>query len=159
MPMTAKTILALALLLAVRTAAQDVPKRQTQAQCRFSSGETITVTYSSERTEALRLATDGTLITIKAISVPEGEYTVSPVKDSHNNWTLTMKKQTGSGETSSLPPLPMSVTTSTLRVGNFPVSFDQTGGSCMMHWRQQKSDILLSLEFTVKNTDLPTLTQ
>jgi hypothetical protein len=157
--MNAKTILALAMFLAVRTAAQDVPKRQTQAQCRFSSGETITVTYSSERTKALRLATDGTLITIKGISVPVGEYTVSPVKNSHNNWMLTMKKLTGSGETLALPPLPMSVTTSTLRVENFPVSFDQTGGSCMMHWSQEKSDILLSLEFMVKNTDLPTLTQ
>ena len=98
--MTARTILALTLLLSVRTAAQDVQKPQ--AQCRFSSGETITVTYSSERTKALRLATDGTLITIKGISVPVGEYSVSLVENSHNNWTLTMKKQTGSGETSAL---------------------------------------------------------
>jgi hypothetical protein len=151
--MNAKTILALALFLAVRTAAQDVPKRQTQAQCRFADGETITLTHSSGRTKAFRFQTDGTLVTINGIRVPEGEYTISPAKDSLNNWTLAMK-QIGSAETSALPPLPMSVTTSTSHMGNFPVSFDQTGGSCMMYWRQEKSDILLSLEFTEKNADL-----
>jgi len=154
--MNAKAILALALFLAIRTAAQDVPKRQSQAQCRFADGETITLTRSSGRTRAIRFVTDGTLVTINGISVPEGEYTVSPARDSLNNWTLTVK-QLGSTETSALPPLPMSATASSLHIGNFPVSFDQTGGSCMMHWSQEKSDILLSLEFTEKNADLPVL--
>jgi Protein of unknown function (DUF2911) len=157
--MKAKAMLALTLFLAVRAASEDLPKRQTQAQCKFADGATITVTYSSDRTRALKLATDETLITVKGINVPVGEYTVFSAKDSHNNWTLTMRKQTAGSETSTLPPLPMSVTTSRLRVGNFPVSFDQTGGSCMMHWSQEKSDTLLSLEFAERNTDLPALTQ
>jgi hypothetical protein len=132
-------------------------QRRTLAQCKFPDGAMITVTYSSEQTKALRMTTDGPLITIKGISVPMGKYTVSPAKDSQNNWTLTMRKQTRSGEPSALPPLPMSVATSTPHVGNFPVSFDQTGGSCMMHWSQEKSDILLSLEFVEMNADLPVL--
>jgi hypothetical protein len=126
----------------------------TQAQCKFPDGATITVTYSYERTNALKMATDEPLITIKGISVPVGEYTLSPAKDSQNNWVLTMKKQTRNGKPSALSPLPMSVTTSTLRAGNFSVSFDQTGGSCMMHWTQEKSNILLSLEFIEMNADL-----
>jgi hypothetical protein len=158
--MYAKAILALMLLLAVQAASEDLPKRPTQAQCKFSDGTTITVTYSSDRTKPLKLATDGTLITVTGIDVPAGEYTVIPARDAHNNWTLTMKKQIASGGTKvALPSLPMSVTKSTVGVGNFPVSFDQSGGSCMMHWNQEKSAALLSLEFTERNTDLPTLTQ
>ena len=157
--MRAQAILALALFLTVRTAAQGAPKRPTQAQCKFSDGETITVTYSSELTRTFRLVTDGSLVTIKGVDVPAGEYTVFPAKDAQNNWTLTMRKQTEKGESWALPPLPMSVKTATSSAGNFPVSFDPTGGSCMMHWRPEKSGVLLSLEFAVRNTDLPTLTQ
>jgi len=152
--MRAQTILALALFLTVRAAAQE-PKRPTQAQCKLSGGETITVISSSERTRIFKLITNASLITIKGIDVPAGEYTVFPSRDSENNWTLTMSKQTGNGESSALPPLPMSVKSSTLPAGAFPVSFEQTGGSCMMHWSPDKSEVLLSLEFTVKNTDLP----
>ena len=157
--MRARTILALALLLTVRTAAHGTSKRPTQAQCDFSDGKTITVMYSSERTRTLRLVTDENLITIKAVDIPAGEYTVFPARDAQNNWTLTMRKQTEKGESWALPPLPMSVKPATLPTGGFPVSFDQTGGSCMMHWRPEKSGVSLSLEFVVRNTDLPTLTQ
>jgi len=138
----------------VRDPSQGALQRRTLAQCKFADGAMITVTYSSERTKALRMATDGALITIKGISVPVGEYTLSPSKDPQDNWTLTMRKETRSGEASALPPLPMTVATSTPRVGNFPVSFEQSGGSCMMHWSQEKSDLLLSLEFTEMNADL-----
>jgi hypothetical protein len=155
--MKAKTIVTLTLFLGLRAVAQDLPKRPTQAQCKLSGGAMITVRYSSERTKALRMATDGMLITINGFSVPVGEYTVFPARDSQNNWTLTMRKLTGSSETSVWPPLPMAFSTSTLRGGSFPVSFDRTGGSCMMHWSQEKSNALLSVEFTEKNADLPVL--
>jgi len=158
--MNARTILALALFLTVRTAAQVVLKVPTKAQCKFSSEETITVMYPSEGMKTFRLVTDGNLITIKAVDVPAGEYTVFPARDAQNNWTLTMRKQTEKGESWALPPLPMSVKkTATVSTEGFPVSFDQTGGSCMMHWRPEKSQVSLSLEFAVRNTDLPTLTQ
>ena len=157
--MRPKTIFALALFLTVQTAAQDVPKRSTQAQCKFSSGETITVMYFSERPKTFRLMTDGSLVTIRGLDVPAGEYTVFPARDAQNNWTLTMR-QTEKGEAWALPPLPMSVKTATISTGGgFPVSFDQTGGSCMMHWRPEKPHVSLSLEFAVRNTDLPILTQ
>jgi len=157
--MRPRTILALALFLTVRTAAHGTLKRPPQAQCEFSDGKTITVMYSSEQTRTLRLVTDETLVTIKAVDIPAGEYTVVPARDAQNNWTLMMRKQTEKGESWALPPLPMSVKTATSPAEGFPVSFDQTGGSCMMHWRPEKSGVSLSLEFAVRNTDLPTLTQ
>jgi hypothetical protein len=49
----------------------------------------------------------------------------------------------------------MSVAMKALPVGSLPVVFDQTGGSCMMYWRQKDSNSLLSLEFTRENTDMP----
>jgi hypothetical protein len=103
------------------------------------------------------LATDESLVTVKGMSVPAGDYTVFPARDSHKNWALTMRKQTGKGQSLELPPVPMSVTTPALPLGNVTVSFDQTGGSCMMHWASEKSNILLSLEFTKKNADLPVM--
>jgi len=153
--MMAMTIPAFVLFLALRAASQDVPKPQPRAQCKFSGGSTITVTYSERKN--YRLATDESLVTVKGMSVPAGAYSVFPVRDSHNNWALTMKKQTEKGQSSELPPVPMSVTTLALPVENLTVSFDQTGGSCMMHWASEKSNLLLSLEFTEKNTDLPVM--
>jgi len=152
--MRATTILAFVVFLALQAASQDVPKPQ--AQCKFSDGSTITITYSSEHKNYC-LATDESLVTVKGVSVPAGAYSVFPARDSHNNWTLAMKKQTEKSQSSELPPVPMSATATTLPVGNFTVSFDQTGGSCMMHWALEKSNLVLSLEFTEKNTDLPVM--
>jgi Protein of unknown function (DUF2911) len=157
--MRVQAILVLALFLTVRTVAQGAAKHPTQAQCKFSDGETITVMYSSEETRTLRLLTGESLVTIKGVDVPAGEYTVYPTRDAQNNWTLMMRKQIAKGEAWALPPLPMSVKAAPSSAGNFPVSFDRTGGSCMMHWSPEKSGVLLSLEFAVKNADLPTLTQ
>jgi hypothetical protein len=106
----------------------------------------------------MRLATDESLVTVNGIAVPSGNYVVSPSKDSHNNWTLTMKKLSGSKNgPSQLAPLPMSVSTSAYPIGNTAISFDQTGGSCTMFWGEENSNILLSLEFTERNTDIPVL--
>ena len=127
-----------------------------QTQCKFSDGSTITVTYSSEH-KNYQLATDESLVTVKGMSVPVGAYYVLPARDSHNNWTSTMRKQAEKGQSSELPPVPMSVTTPALPVGNFTVSFDQTGGTCMMHWASERSNLVLSLEFTEKNTDQPVM--
>ena len=151
--MRAKTILAFALLV-VRTASQEVLQQPRQAECRFSDGSTITVSYSYQRRSYL-LATDGSLVRVGLVSVPPGDYVVSPAQD-HDKWTFTMKKQLLERGYWALPPFPMSVTTSTLPLGSLTVSFDQTGASCMMRWVQKKST-LLSLEFTEKNADLPVL--
>jgi hypothetical protein len=153
--MRAKTILIFAMSLTFRAAAQDTPKAQTQ--CDFPDGKTIRITYFSGQVGSTQLATDESLVTVKGISVPAGDYIVSPARDSHNNWTLTMRKKTGKGRSSQLPPVPMSATTPASPIENFKVSFDQTGASCTMHWGMEKSNILLSLEFTERNTDMPVL--
>ena len=152
--MRTQTILAFALFLAVRAASQDAPKLPAQAQCKFSDGTKISVSYSYERKSYL-FTTDGSLITIRGVRVPSGEYAISPAKDQDNNWTLSMRKQFLKTGDWVLPSLPMSVATKALPVGSLPVIFDQTGGSCMMYWRQKDSNSLLSLEFTRENTDMP----
>ena len=150
--MRVQAVVAFGLLLAVRAASQEAPKLPAQAQCKFSDGTTITVAYSYERKSYL-LGTDGSLVTIRGLRVPAGDYAVLPTKDGDNNWTLKMRKQILKIGDWVLPPLPMSVATRSLPAENFPVAFDQTGGSCMMYWRQKSS--VLSLEFTRENTDMP----
>jgi len=149
--MRAQAILACALLLAVRAASQEGPKSPSQAQCRFSDGSTITVTYSFERRGYL-FVTDGSLVTVKGMRVPPGGYAILPARESDNNWTLKMSKPIMNGKGKwMLPPLPMSLGTSALAIGNSPISFDQTGGSCTLYWRHLNTP--LSLEFTKENAD------
>jgi hypothetical protein len=153
--MRAKTILISAMFLTLRAAAQDTPKLQTQ--CNFPDGKTIRITHVSEQLGSTDLALNESLVTVKGISVPAGDYVVSPAKDSHNNWSLTMRKKAGKEGSSLLPPVPMSATTPAAPIEQFTVSFDQTGASCTMRWGIEKSNILLSLEFTERNTDMPVL--
>jgi hypothetical protein len=153
--MRAKTILISAVFLTLRVAAQDTPKAQTQ--CNFPDGKTIRIMHVSEHVGSTDLATDESLVTVKGISVPAGDYVVSPTRDSHNNWTLTMRKKAGKEGSSQLPPVPMSATTPASPIQQFKVSFDQTGASCTMLWGMGKSNILLSREFTERNTDMPVL--
>ena len=154
--MKARTILAFVFFLTLRAASQDVPKPQIQAQCKFSDGRKIAVTYSSEHRN-YRLVTDENLVTVRGITVPAGDYAFVLAWNREDQWNLIMRTQTEKPQTRDLPRLPMSTTTSTLPVGNTTISFDQTGGSCMMHLGSEKSNTLLSLEFTEKNTDLPVL--
>jgi hypothetical protein len=149
--MKAKTILVLVMFLALRVAAQEAPKSQTQ--CKFSDGKTIKITDSSKPAGSARLSTDGILATVKGMTVPAGDYIVLPAWDSHNKWTLTMNKQ--NGKDGSLP-LSMSATTPAPPIDN-PIWFDSTGGSCTLHWHLEKSNTLLSLEFAEPNTDMPLL--
>ena len=152
--MRTQTILAFALFLAVRAVSQDAPKLPPPAQCKFSDGTKISVLYSYERKTYL-FTTDGSLVTIRGIRVPSGDYAVSPAKGQDNNWTLRIRKQFAKTGDWALEPLPMSVVAKALPGGSAPVVFDQTGGSCMMYWRQQDSNTLLSLEFTRENSDVP----
>ncbi len=85
--MRAKTILIFAMFLTFRAAAQDTPKAQTQ--CRFPDGKTIRITNFSEQVGSTQLATDESLVTVKGISVPAGDYIVSPARGSHNNSLLS----------------------------------------------------------------------
>lgn len=151
--MRTSLVLASALLLTIGATSQQVPRSPAQAQCIFSDGSKITVTYSPDL-QSYRFVTDGSLVAVKGVHVPAGDYAVSPAKDSADNWTLMIKKPTMEKGVRVLPPLPMSVATSSPASG-FPVFFDHTGGSCRMYWSDRKSDVVLSLEFTKENADLP----
>ena len=160
----ALAVLAFLVCLTPRVFPQEPGKAQAQAQCKFSDGNTLRVTQIAER-KTYQLATDEPVLTVTGISVPAGHYAVLPVKDPRNgSWTLKMRSEVAKGESGELAPVPMSVVRSVgLRQlepsapseGGFTVSFNQTGGSCMMHWRSDKPDMVLSVEFTEKNADLP----
>jgi len=154
MHMKTATIL-MSIFFAMGAASQDVVQSPAHAQCTFSDGTSIVVSYLLEH-QRYRLSTNGPLLTTQGISVPAGDYTVYLEKDSHQHWTLKMMKPFGGKGLFILSP-PMSVTTSSLPIENPEVSFDHTGGSCTMHWSQKKSDTVLTLEFTEKNTDIPVL--
>ena len=151
--MKAATILGL-ILFAMGAASQDEAQSPTRAQCTFSDGTSIAFSSLLQH-QRYRLSTNGPLLATLGISVPAGDYTVYLEKDSHQHWTLKMMKPFGGKGLFILSP-PMSVTTSALPIENPEVSFDHTGESCMMHW-SQKSDTVLSLEFTEKNADMPVL--
>jgi hypothetical protein len=136
---------------------------QAPAQCKFSDGSTIQVTHLDRK--SYKLTTEEDLLTVKGISVPAGDYAVFPARDPQNDsWSLKMRSKGAKGESREFPPVPLSVMRSIMvkRIEpsasprlDFTVWFDQTGGSCMMHWRSDKPNMVLSLEFTEKNTDLP----
>lgn len=152
--MRPKTILMLAMLSMLQAVAQDISKLH--PQCRFPDGRTITVSYSPGHFAGTRLATDDDLVTVGGRRIPAGNYAISPAKDSQNNWTLTMRNQIGEKSRSfQLPPVPMSITTASSPSEILRVSFEQTGGTCTMFWGLEKSNVLLSLEFTQMNTDTP----
>jgi hypothetical protein len=151
--MKVHTILAFAFLLAVRAACQDGPKLPAQAQCKFSDGTNIRVSYSYERHSYL-FKTDGRLVTIKGIRVPSGDYAISIARNEYNSWTLRIRKEIPRKGDPVIPALPMSVAWEDLAGESFPVVFEQAGGSCKMYWRQNRYSTL-SLEFTRENADLP----
>ena len=154
--MRTQAIPTVAFWLAVRAGSQEVTTRPTQAECSFSDGSRITVTHSLDP-KSYRFVTDGNLVTVKGVRVPAGDYSLAPAKGSDNNWTLTMKKNILAKSVLVVVPLRPLSTTIPVPESGFPVFFDHTGGRCTMHWREDKSDTVLSLEFTKENADLPVL--
>jgi hypothetical protein len=152
--MKTATILTL-ILFAMGAASQDVAQSPTRAQCTFSDGTSIAVTYLLGH-QRYRLSANGPLLTTHGMRVPAGDYTAHLEKDSHQHWTLKMMKPLWNGNGWFILSPPMSVTTSA-PIEDPEVSFDHTGGSCMMRLSQKKSDTVLSLEFTQKNADMPVL--
>ena len=142
-------------LFAVQGTSQDVHDAQKEARCRFSNGKTITITYLADHIRAARLTTNEDLITVKGINVPPGDYRIVPAKDPQNNWFLKMRR-TAKGDSVGLS-VPLTVKQSTSPEDGLKIAFDHTGGSCMMHWNSEESKVLLSLEFTAKNADIPVI--
>jgi hypothetical protein len=151
--MRPSVLLAFACFFALQSVAQDAPKAGREAHCKFSSGKTITITYSSKPMEIRRLVTDEDLVSVQGIDIPAGDYQVLLMKDVHNQWRFNMSKSASSGESLGSASLPLSVTPSIVPVKTF-IWFAHTGGACVMHWAFEDSKVL-SLEFTEKNTDLP----
>lgn len=154
--MRTATMLAL-MFLAIGAAPQTAMRSPTQAQCRFSDGNTITVSYSPEH-QQFRLSTDETLLVAKRWTLPSGDYTVHPEEDSHHQWSLLMRKpiKRSEGTISYFRSFRVSTTTSALLSEQPKISFDQTGGSCVMHL-QENSDTVLSLEFAKRGLELAIL--
>lgn len=142
-------------LLATPGISQDAVSSPAHAQCTFSDGSTITVTYSPQQRQ-FRFSTREALLSVPGVSVPAGDYTASLASDSHGQWTLTMTKPIARKGLFVLA-FPMAVTDSPTRAESSGVSFEQTGGSCVMQLNQEKSDTVLSLVFTKKNMDMAVL--
>jgi hypothetical protein len=109
--------------------------------------------------EATTFVASENLVTVKGANIPAGSYTIFTVPEPAT-WTLIINKHTGDAgipykyESEELARLPMSVTTLSSPVENFTISFDHTGGSCTMHMSWENTQA--SVEFTEKNTDIPT---
>lgn len=140
-----------------------------QAQCRFSDGKTITVNYSTRHVKAadrmqpfrdvwvtvfndIILVTDESLTTVNGMSFPAGDYTVYVPQNTYPRAFLTvfMKRHKG-GEAH----VPLSATKLASPAENSAISFEHTGGSCMMHVNSKNWNTQLSVEFREKNADLP----
>ena len=182
--MSGVKVLAFALFVVVQAASQDASKvfpypvpqdgpssAPVQSRCKFSDGKTIAVGYSTRHIRAdlspydlqptgggwatvfddITLVTDESFITVEGITVPARNYTIIPAI----HWPmlaikLIMKTHNG-GELR----VPMSVTRLTSPADNSAISFEHTGGSCMMYVNSKNSVKQLSVEFTEKNVDMP----
>jgi hypothetical protein len=100
------------------------------------------------------MTTNERLVTVKGINIPSGDYTISAVENPSKKWTLAIKSDAGNRD---LPPVPMSsrVTTSTAQRLN--VAVKRSGASCTMTWTLKETNVVLSVEFGERNTDLPLL--
>jgi hypothetical protein len=140
-----------------------------QVLCKFSDGKAITVNYSTRNIRAgdgisrfgdtwvtlfddIIFVTDQSLITVKGMRVPAGDYTIlaNPNRYPRVFQSLTMKRHKG-GELR----VPVSLAYLASPAEKSAISFEHTGGSCVMqvslkNWKQQGS-----VEFTEKNADLP----
>jgi len=150
----------------------NTASEKAQAQCKFSDEEAITVDYSNAHMGGRRIfggvvpygkvwrtsvngastfITDDDLVTVKGTNIPAGSYTLLIVPNP-DKWMLIINKNTvyDSGE---IARVPMSVKKLSAPVENFTIAFDRTGGSCTMRIRWENTQA--SLEFAIRNTDLP----
>ena len=145
------------MFLAIGAASQTAMQSPTHAQCKFSDGSTIIVTYSpAPEHQQFRFTTDGPLLMANGLKVPSGDYTVYTEEDSRHHWRLMMRKPIKERGYMLFLSFPMSTATYALPSDQSKISFDQTGGSCVMHL-QEKPDTILSLEFAKLGLELAIL--
>ena len=158
-------------LCAVALAQQAPLSPPAKAECKFSDGKTIAVSYSSPRAkgrkifgglvpydqvwrtganEATSFVTTSSL-TAEGKDVPAGSYTIFtvPAKD---KWMLIISKHTGEWgipykyESEELARVPMSASSTSSPVENFTIAFDQSGNACTMNlsWDNTQASIKLT---------------
>src|SRR4051794_22762858 len=155
--MKSTAILATVFFLAVQSVPQNTQKAQSEAECKFSGGKRILVTYSlSERVGSTTLRTTEDLATAHGVNIPPGDYAVQPTRGPHDNWLFEIIKL-DTGKSLRLPSALLSAKQPSSPVRNFKISFDHTGGNCRMQWDSAQANILFSLEFAAKNADIPVL--
>jgi hypothetical protein len=168
-------ILAMTLLAASFAAAQDKGQRPSppaKAQCKLSSGKTITVDYSSPRAKGRKIFGElvpygqvwrtganeaTTFVTTANLSaggkdLPAGSYTIFTLPNA-DAWSLIISKHTGEWgvpykyESEELARIPMTVEKTSAPVENMTIGFDQSGG-CTLHvsWENTQA----SVKFTEK---------
>ena len=148
-PVTVLLFLAVAVLGAF---AQDTSESQTE--CKFLDGKAISIALPDDSGRIARMTTNERLVTVKGISIPSGDYTISPVENPSKKWTLAIKSDAGNRD---LPPVPMSSRATGSPVQHFTVALNRTGASCTMSWTLKESNVILSVEFGERNTDMPLL--
>ena len=147
-----KVLLFLAVAV-VGASAQDASESQTE--CKFLDGKAISIALPDDSGRVARMTTNERLVTVKGISIPSGDYTISPVENSPSKkWTLAIKSDAGNRD---LPPVPMSSHATAAPAQRFAVALKRTGASCTMSWTLKQSNVILSVEFAERNTDMPLL--
>jgi hypothetical protein len=167
-------LLGLAVLTTAALAQMDKSKRLSppaKAECKFASGKTITVDYSSPRmkgrkifgglvpygqvwrlgaNEATTFVTNTDLV-VGGKAVPAGSYTLFAIPN-EDKWTLIVSKKTGEwgipypGAADDLVRVDMKVEKLSAPVENFSISFDQTGGNCTLRldWETTRAAVEIS---------------
>jgi hypothetical protein len=142
-----------------------------KAECKFSDGKTIEVSYSSPRmrgrkifgglvpygevwragaNEATTFNTDANL-NVGGTNVPAGSYTIFTLPNP-NSWKLIISKQTGEwgipypGAEYDLARMPMQVSKLTSPVEDFTIHFDQSGDACTMNldWDTTRASVKIT---------------
>ncbi|MGH9729921.1 MAG: DUF2911 domain-containing protein [Candidatus Acidiferrales bacterium] len=166
--------LALAILAVPGLAQQDKSKRPSppsNAQCKFSDGNTITVDYSSPRMKGRTIygdlvpwgkvwrlgANEATTfvptvnVTVGDKDVPAGSYTLDAIPTA-DKWTLIVSKKTGEwgipypGEQFDLTRTDdVQITQLSAPVEDFTISFDSAGDTCTMHadWATTRASVTI----------------
>jgi hypothetical protein len=131
---------------------QDTAESQTE--CKFLDGKAISIALPDDTGRVARMTTNERLVTVKGISIPSGDYTISPVENPSKKWTLAIKSD---ADNRGLPPVPMSSHPTASPAQRFTVALRRTGASCTMSWTLKQSNVILSVEFAERNTDMPLL--
>jgi len=172
MKMSALALGSLALLGAALLTGQSAVAQKAspaaKAECKFSDGKTITISYSSPRMKGRKIfgdlvpfgqvwrtgADEATTfvvsgdVNVGGKAVPAGNYTLYTLPNAAA-WSLIVSKKTGQwgipypGDASDLTRAPMTVSKLPSPVENFTISLKQAGNTCslQMDWETTRASI------------------